>query len=437
MLYCQKRTLLDEPIGFVIPGRKASPESQVAISLIQFEIPACAGMTALTSRQIWNRFLNILLLACLLFPSTASMADTGRMIYFSDGLNAVGVLLNETQMTQHSLGFRAGDRTYYAALQQEEPAGELPGPPTVRVMTSMGHRFSVRNANPIPNTPPVYQPPAQPQFTNACIGQATILDPGEYLLVVRGGRGGDGGGTIAQGAASGFDAMERRFRVTLDEPKVAYIFRGGNGNPGSVGNTAGAGSTAAAGGGASGAPSAIILCPLYEPCNADNSIPFISEGGAGGRGAGARTNQGQFLYGRGAGGGFGPFRDGEAGFVSQAGEFSVGGGGGGAPGGMGGAGFTESAGWFSEAGQNATQYLSGQGGRGYSTRPNGNLQFGEGGPAGGGTVSWTCAGHTLFSYGGGSGGGMATRNQIATGGRGGSGTGTQTTHSIAQIFRLD
>ena len=35
---CQESTLLDEPIGFVIPGRKASPESQIAIGLIQFEI---------------------------------------------------------------------------------------------------------------------------------------------------------------------------------------------------------------------------------------------------------------------------------------------------------------------------------------------------------------------------------------------------------------
>jgi hypothetical protein len=269
------------------------------------------------------------------FHTAAVLAESNSgILYYGDGLNATAIPLQEARVSQNVIGFRTADRTLYASLQPEEPAGPLPGPPTLRVKTSMGHRFSVRDMEPLPETPPIFQPPSLPQYTNACIGDATVMEPGEYLLVVRGGRGGDGGGTVAQGAASGFDAIERRFRVTLDSPYVAYIFRGGNGNPGGIGNTAGAGSTAAAGGGASGAPSAIILCPLHEPCTIENSMSFISEGGAGGRGAGARNNQGQFLYGRGAGGGFGPFRDGEAGFVSAANEFSVGGGGGGAPGGV-------------------------------------------------------------------------------------------------------
>jgi len=40
MRNCQESTLLDEPIGFVIPGRKASPESQIVIGFIQLEMPA-------------------------------------------------------------------------------------------------------------------------------------------------------------------------------------------------------------------------------------------------------------------------------------------------------------------------------------------------------------------------------------------------------------
>ena len=361
-----------------------------------------------------------------------------RILYLGDGLSASGFKLSDAKITQNVLGLRdANGQTFYATLQAERVEGPLPGPPTLRVITSMGHRFSLRDIEPLPETPPIIVPPP-PTLTNQCVAQATILEPGTYLVVVRGGRGGDGGGTLANGAAPGLDAIERRFRVELDTPMVAYMFRGGNGNPGGIGNTAGAGSTAAAGGGASGAPSAIVLCPLYEVCDTDNSKFFISEGGAGGRGAGARNNQGQFLYGRGAGGGFGPYRDGEAGSASAAAEFSVGGGGGGAPGGRGGAGFVYIPNqWFSEPGQDAVGLASGAGGRGYSMRPNGLLQFGAGGPAGAGTITWTCAGYTLHAYGGGSGGGLATRNQIATGGAGGSGTGTQTTHSTARVYRLD
>ncbi len=327
--------------------------------------------------------------------------------------NNISIQLEEVQRTSPALKFLMGDTIYYASVTDVRP-----DQPTLHFKH---HNGMIYHLVPATGIELVYEVASLVSNINRCITDV-ILQPGVYQVKVMGGRGGDGGGAVEQSNSPGFGAAEQICNFTITSVTNISVFRGGNGNNG-IGGSKSGNATAPAGGGASGAPSAVIV----------NGEICKSEGGGGGRGGGGfLTNGSVYLYGRGAGGGFGVYQDGDGGFAQDTGAaFVVGGGGGGAPNGLGGAGYSLSSITYAVAGANAVGINSGGGGDAVMR----NLTA-RGGSASQGSVQWSCGGHSLYSYGGGSAGGLVGGNKTATGGIGGSGVTTTMTDSYVRIYKV-
>ncbi len=256
---------------------------------------------------------------------------------------------------------------------------------------------------------------------NSC--DTVTLEPGCYNVQIRGGRGGDGGNN----AGSGMDGVVQSYNFTIDTETVATYFRGGNGNAGAVKTNSSVYS--GGGGGASGADSMFAI----------NGVVTIANGGQGGAG-GSGTNYNGVAQNCGGGGGGGTDGDANANGMNGTANSSLdnsfilcGGGGGGAPSGTGGTG--ESSGGYSGGdGADATSNTGGTGGNAARLFSSGS------GGAGGATVTYSCAGQTLYSYGGGGGGAThtgawSTRN--VNGGAGGSGASSTQSAGIIEIYRFE
>ncbi len=260
---------------------------------------------------------------------------------------------------------------------------------------------------------------------NSC--QSVSLPQGLYCVELLGGHGGDGGNNTGSGLASN-DAKYECFEVS--KTTTVSVFRGGDGNNGSVNSNGKVRS--GGGGGASGVPSLFAV---------GNTV-FVSGGGSGGTGGGARDYSGDNINcGGGGGGNASSGGNGLNGAVNAAlsNDFIVcGGGGGGAVSGTGGTRATGTALLFltytADAGSNAGSNAGGAGGAAHRTTSQ------KAGGNGGDNTTYTCAGTSLVSYGGGGGGGVCTRSSgyvDLTGGTGGSGsTGTSST-SYVRIYRFE
>ncbi len=254
---------------------------------------------------------------------------------------------------------------------------------------------------------------------NSC--DTVTLPAGRYGVKVVGGRGGDGGNNPGSGA----DSVVQTYSFTLDAETTATYFRGGNGNAGTFNSNSVVDS--GGGGGASGADSLFYI----------NGIATIAVGGNGGIGGNATNYDGAIqVCGAGGAGGVSAESDGGVGIVAGSLDSSFelcGAGGGGAPYGKGGAG-DSSGSYRGEAGTDATDSNGGNGGRAVRILSN------TAGGTGGATVTYSCAGQTLYSYGGGGGGAIntgawSTRN--AKGGNGGSGTSSTESAGVIEIYKYE
>lgn len=260
---------------------------------------------------------------------------------------------------------------------------------------------------------------------NSC--QSVSLPKGFYCVELLGGRGGDGGNNSGSGVASS-DVKHECFE--LDETTTVSVFRGGDGNNGSVNSSGNVRS--GGGGGASGVPSLFAM---------GNTV-LVSSGGAGGAGGTGHDYSGNDKN-CGAGGGGnatsgGAGSDGAVTASLNNSFFVCGGGGGGAVSGTGGAKatgtvlifFTITADNGSDAGAN------GGGGGGAAHRTSSQKAGGNGGS----NTTYTCAGTSLVSYGGGGGGGVCARSSSGTdlnGGNGGSGSTGTSSSSYVRIYRFE
>lgn len=250
---------------------------------------------------------------------------------------------------------------------------------------------------------------------NSC--ETVNLEPGCYHVEIVGGTGGNGGGNSNSGAT----ALKQTYDFIITENTTATIFLGGNGNDGSI-NTNGS-SRSGGGGGASGTDSMFQI----------NNVTTISYGGAGGRGGDAHDSSGNSMNACGGGGGYYQSTDtsnGKTSVGSQTTMPACGSGGGGSMAGIAGTGnnFT---------GSNATQSSGGAGGS-----ANRLLSQTASGGAGGATVSYSCGGQTLYTYGGGGGGALVFAsgllnlgNTRVNGGAGGSGA-SSSTDGYIMIYRF-
>ena len=255
---------------------------------------------------------------------------------------------------------------------------------------------------------------------NSC--ETVSLAPGCYYVEVRGGRGGDGGNNVGSGA----EAVVQSYSFTINGPTDVYVFRGGDGNAGTVnvdGNVISGG-----GGGASGVPSMVAF--------GDNVV--ISDGGSGGRGGrGVANNSEVYECGSGGGGGVGADSNGLDAVAHYTWDYNFlmcGAGGGGAPNGAGGGEASAlSGGYGGGASMAATHDAGGAGGNAW------RIVGSTDGGAGGATVSFSCGGHTLYSYGGGGGGAVQAKFTLAQnldGGAGGSGSTGTSASSFVRIYKF-
>lgn len=252
--------------------------------------------------------------------------------------------------------------------------------------------------------------------------ETVTLTPGCYFVQVRGGRGGDGGNN----AGSGGDAEIQTHSFTITQQTDVFVFRGGDGNAGGV-NISG-NITTGGGGGASGVPSMVAF--------GDNVV--ISDGGSGGRGGrGVANNSEVYECGSGGGGGVGADSNGLDAVAHYTWDYNFlmcGAGGGGAPNGAGGGEASAlSGGYGGGASMAATHDAGGAGGNAW------RIVGSTDGGAGGATVSFSCGGHTLYSYGGGGGGAVQAKFTLAQnldGGAGGSGTTGTSASSFVRIYKF-
>lgn len=260
----------------------------------------------------------------------------------------------------------------------------------------------------------------QADAINSC--EMVNLPAGCYFAEIRGGRGGDGGNN----AGSGMDAAVQSYSFTITQPTDVYVFRGADGNAGAVnidGNIATGG-----GGGASGMPSMLVV--------GENVI--ISDGGAGGRGGVASDNSGAtYECGSGGGGNGGENANGLNAIAHYTWDYNFlmcGAGGGGAPNGASGVSADAlSGGYGGDASDAGSPDSGGRGGDAW------RLVSTTTGGAGGASVSMSCAGQTLTSYGGGGGGAVQAKFTLPVnmdGGNGGSGTTGNSETSFVRIFRF-
>lgn len=252
--------------------------------------------------------------------------------------------------------------------------------------------------------------------------ETVTLVPGCYYVEVRGGRGGDGGNNVGSGA----NATIQSYNFVINQQTDVFVFRGADGNAGGV-NTDGNIATGG-GGGASGAPSLFAV----------NDVIIVSDGGAGGRGGLATNNGGQaFECGSGGGGGVGQNANGLNAVAHYTWDYNFlmcGAGGGGAPNGLGGTDASALSGGYG-GGASAAASLNSGGAGGNAWRIVGSTDGG----AGGATVSFSCAGQNLYSYGGGGGGAVQAKFTLPVnmdGGAGGSGTTGTSDVSFVRIYRF-
>ena len=250
--------------------------------------------------------------------------------------------------------------------------------------------------------------------------ETVTLVPGCYYVEVRGGRGGDGGNN----AGSGANATIQSYNFVINQQTDVFVFRGADGNAGGV-NIDGDVATGG-GGGASGAPSLFAI---------GNDV-IVSDGGAGGRGAsGIDANGNAQNCGAGGGGNAGDLSNGLGAYADSGltnSFFICGAGGGGAPNGVGGA-RANSGLYYGDVGGDADINNGGGGGEAH------RLLSSHSGGAGGATVSFSCAGQNLYSYGGGGGGAVESKTINSSnmdGGAGGSGTTGTSDVSFVRIYRF-
>lgn len=260
----------------------------------------------------------------------------------------------------------------------------------------------------------------QAENFNSC--DTVSLEPGCYYAEIRGGRGGDGGNN----ADSGGDAQIQTYSFVISQQTDVVVFRGGDGNAGGVNQDDGIFS--GGGGGASGVPSMIAV---------DDDI-IVSYGGAGGRGGGGiGHNDNQTDCGRGGGGNAGENSNGSdaiANYTWTNSFLMCGAGGGGAPSGNAGVGASAVANSYGgNPGGVATSDSGGAGGDAW------RIVGSTSGGGGGATISFSCAGQTLYSYGGGGGGAIQARMSPGLnldGGAGASGTTGTSESSFVRIYRF-
>lgn len=235
---------------------------------------------------------------------------------------------------------------------------------------------------------------------NSC--DTISLPPGCYSVQVRGGRGGAGGGN----GGAGMDAVAQTYSFTITQQTDAVVFRGGDGNAGAV-NTSG-NAASGGGGGASGVASMFAI----------NGAVVMSDCGAGGGGnAGDMSNALGGYADSGLGNGF----------------FLCGAGGGGAPSGSGGDGASSGA-YRADAGGDGTGTGGGDGGAAH------RMLSERSGGDGGATLSFSCGGQMLYSYGGGGGGGVQASSNVpyrdVNGGAGGTGSTGASDTSYVRIYKF-
>lgn len=344
-------------------------------------------------------------------------------LFFSLSVNAAvlhlggnTVPLGTAKTTSPALAINLSGTTYYAALDScgaDNASG-------IKINFG-GNTYAIASGN--------WSLITEISVINSCGSQ--VLQPGRYMVQIRGGTGGNGGSGGGGTGSSGLDATAGEYEFCLTQETTAYAFRGGNGNNGTNGQTGGnAGSGGAPGsGGASGAPTMVAV--------GDNV--YKSNGGGGGRGGPAKDYQDN-VRNNGAGGGGGidnPMTDGlsgKNGYVALGASYHmIGGGGGGAPNGEGGA---SDLGNIYGAGAGSPGAVDAGGSGGYAKR----MTSTENGGNGGLSVSWVCGGEQLYSYGGGGAGAINLRtgtqfDQVGVAGGSGS-TGSSMT-SYIRIYKLN
>lgn len=260
---------------------------------------------------------------------------------------------------------------------------------------------------------------------NSC--EEIELRPGCYTVELMGARGGDGGGNLDSGQL----ATLQTYSFTIDVTTVAYAFRGGDGNSGTV-NSSSSGVFAAGGGGASGGPSLFQIGTDF----------VLSNGGDGGLGAGGYNSSAEEQE-CGSGGG-GSATQGADGLTAMGGDswwadgLGCGAGGGGAIGGATG----EAASGTLYRGNAGTAATESGGGNGGNSSIGGLFGSSSGtGGIGGANTSWVCGTQTIYSYGGGGGGAVSTGGLFGVGvgvngGDGGSGVLDTSDTSYVRIYRF-
>ena len=282
------------------------------------------------------------------------------------------------------------------------------------------------------------------EATNINTCNTIVLEPGCYRAELRGGVGLKNDECADFVDLSETSIMSALF--SLSEPTTVYVFRGGDGRPGSVNKTSNKHGTF--GGGASGVDSLLVV----------GERVWRAEGGAGNTCTISNNNSAlNRLYsatavaiGNGFGGksGLSGSVNGYRGFrVYKTDTFGVGGGGGGAPSDLGGTAWqynnTSSYPDVSVvAGVKGTDLGGGDGGNVTSCKTYKCTDYvSASGGTGGVNVSFSCGGQTAVSYGGGGGGGAVNGSGTSTtyyvnGGNGGSGsTGTSET-SFVRIYKM-
>ncbi|MCL1902609.1 MAG: hypothetical protein FWG18_03215, partial [Alphaproteobacteria bacterium] len=327
----------------------------------------------------------------------------GATLYYS----GKSISLDTTQQTFPALAFNIAGATYYAPLANVTISGLLG-------VDYNGTTYSVGK----------WVLHYELAAFNSCV--TAQLPPGYYKVELKGGRGGNGGTSGGTGSeASAY--VSNSFTLTSDT--TISIFRGGDGNSGNngaSGGNAGSNGRGAGSGAASGVPSIMVV----------GGTVYKSEGGGGGRGGDARCYDGSYT---GAGGGGGGNAGGNSNGMNAHYYYALtnnmcicGAGGGGSPSGTGG-NEASGTGYGGGAAGNGSQSGGAKGGTAW------RLVSDNPGGEGGSTQSWSCAGQTLYSYGGGGAGAInlrATSTFNQNGVTGGSGsTGTSTT-SYARIYRF-
>jgi hypothetical protein len=323
--------------------------------------------------------------------------------------NGVSMDMQTTKPTNPALAVSFSGTVYYAPLMQASIPGRIH-------VNYNGAIYSVAKYTLYKN----YSSDSGATSTavNSC--QSLTLPAGYYKVEVRGGTGGNGGS--AAGAA---DAGVQTFSFNLSNDATAYIFRGGNGNDGGACGTGA--NSAGSGGGASGAASVLVV----------GSSVYKSEGGGGGKGSNARNNGSSDKgCGGGGGGNAGSASNGSGAYDNYAWSndlFMCGAGGGGSPSGSG-QGQSGSSSYGGGASGSGSASGGGKGGDAWRL-----LDTTTGGK-GGASVTWSCGGATLYSYGGGGGGAIQSKaisTQNKNGCAGGSGSTGASTTSYVKIYRAE